>query len=261
MIQAVIIDDEKHCIQALGDLLVESHIGDVEVLATYTALEEAFTGIKKLRPQLLFLDISVQGKHSFDLLKQLQANRINGFNVIFTTAYNQYAVEAFKCSAIHYLLKPIDGDDLAEAIARVKEDMKEVLLLEKLELFGQQIGYIKKDLSKVNHETKILSIHTTDEKHFKPINSIVRFQSFNKKIRIFLMHNEMYEQSNTSLNYYESLLSEYRFYRTSENSLINVEQIDKYSNKDGMVKMKDGTEIAVSEARKKGFKNYVDGLM
>ena len=114
MITAVIIDDEQHCIDCLTNL-IESGFANVQIAATAASVEAGLNAIRFHQPALVFLDVQIADKTGFDLL--LQLSNIN-FEVIFTTAYDKYAVQAFKFSALDYLLKPIDPSDLKQAIEK-----------------------------------------------------------------------------------------------------------------------------------------------
>src|SRR5882672_11452895 len=117
MIRTIIIDDEIHCIKRLEYMLADK-TGRIELCGSFQSVDEGFDAIKHLKPQLVFLDVEIGDKTGFDLLKLFPA--IN-FEVIFTTGYDKYAVEAFKFSAIDYLLKPVDEDDLNNAINKLQE--------------------------------------------------------------------------------------------------------------------------------------------
>jgi two-component system, LytTR family, response regulator len=116
MIRAIIIDDEQHCCDRLNSLLLEDYSQLIRVEGTFLTTGEGLKTIQLLQPELLFLDVQLDDGTGFDLLRQL--HEIN-FEVIFTTAYEKYAVQAFKFSAIDYLLKPIDPADLKPAIGRL----------------------------------------------------------------------------------------------------------------------------------------------
>src|SRR5882724_6972209 len=115
MIRAVIIDDEKKCISLLRHLL-ENHCPDVVVIATGGNAAEGIAAIENHHPDLVFLDIEMPDKTGFELLTSLP--EIN-FDIIFTTAYNHYAIKAIRFSALDYLLKPVDLDELKSALARL----------------------------------------------------------------------------------------------------------------------------------------------
>src|SRR6478736_5520568 len=109
MITAIIIDDEQHCIEALYTDLEKYH-GNVEVLTTCNAAKEGILAIKKLKPQLIFLDVEMPWMNGFEMLELFDHIY---FSIIFTTAYDKFAAKAFRISAVDYLLKPIDANDLA----------------------------------------------------------------------------------------------------------------------------------------------------
>ena len=118
MIKAIIIDDEGHCINRLENLLATFCSDMVELCGSFKTVEEGSDAIKTIKPQLVFLDVEINDKTGFDLLQQLP--EIN-FEVIFTTAYDKYAVQAFKFSALDYLLKPVDAEDLQHAIKKLNQ--------------------------------------------------------------------------------------------------------------------------------------------
>lgn len=120
MISAIIIDDEQHCIDRLSSLLKENHQDTIILTGTFSTIEEGLAAISKLQPQLVFLDVQIHDRTGFDLLKQL--SKIH-FDIIFTTAYEKYAVQAIKFSALDYLLKPVSAEDLGIAIAKIAEKM------------------------------------------------------------------------------------------------------------------------------------------
>jgi len=117
MIKSIIIDDEKHCIDALiSDL--SKYCSNVEVCATSTSAKEGIFAIKKLKPRLIFLDVEMPLINGFEMLEML--DNID-FCIIFTTAYDKFAAKAFRISAVDYLLKPIDENDLKNAVQKAEE--------------------------------------------------------------------------------------------------------------------------------------------
>ena len=117
MIKAIIVDDEQHCIERLLELLSQYCKYSVAIAGCFSSVEDALEGIKQCEPELVFLDVEINDHTGFELLQRI--GKIN-FDVIFTTAHNQYAVQAFKFSAIDYLLKPVDPDDLLQAVEKCK---------------------------------------------------------------------------------------------------------------------------------------------
>src|SRR5690348_11554565 len=126
MLKAIIIDDEQHCIERLKTLLQDFCAGSVNVTGTFPSVDEGAAAVANLKPELVFLDVELNGRTGFDLLRKL--DRVD-FEIIFTTAYDKYAVQAFRFSAVDYLLKPIDGGDLQQAVEKAgkKKPAEEML--------------------------------------------------------------------------------------------------------------------------------------
>lgn len=256
MIRTIIVDDEKHCIISLTHLLQKNHAGDIQVLAGFADMEDAFAGIKKLQPDLLFLDIEMNGKIVFELLKQLGNF---DFNVVFTTAHEKYAIQAFKFSAINYLLKPIDPDDLEETINRVKKDLLKHEFPIKYDIFLQEL---KAGVVKIRSDnTNRLSIPTKKGIAVEDIENIIRCESLNKNIIIYLKDKKTYSISTVTLNKYEDILAVHKFYRVHDSHLINVKHIKEYLKDDESVIMTDGSKVYISDRKRKAFKNYLSGLI
>jgi len=120
MLKAIIVEDEQHAINRLRDLLEKHGRPLVQLLGSYQTVEEGASAITALRPDVVFLDVQIGDRTGFDLLRQLKDIH---FEIIFTTAYEQYAVQAFRFSAMDYLLKPIDVDDLIRTIGKLNGKM------------------------------------------------------------------------------------------------------------------------------------------
>src|SRR4051812_5521235 len=146
MISAIIIDDEQHCIDRLLNLVETYCSNSIELLGAFRSVEEGLKAIRQLKPQLVFLDVEINDKTGFDLLQQL--NEIN-FEVIFTTAYDKYAVQAFKFSAIDYLLKPVDADDLKLAIAKLTEKFSQKDITQKFDALFHNLKNIQSASKKI----------------------------------------------------------------------------------------------------------------
>lgn len=235
MIKALIIDDESSCIDRLNTLLHE-YCPSVEVTGAFNSVNDGLQAIAQLRPELVFLDVMIGDETGFDLLKKLPA--IN-FNLIFTTAYEHFAVQAFKFSALDYLLKPIDPDDLKQAIEKVEKNELSV----KLDALFHNL----------NHHSKRIAIPTTTGLTFVQAADIIRCQSEANYTIIFLKDKQKITVAKT-LREFENLLSEHNFYRVHNSHLINLAFVKSYNRgKGGYVSMMDETVIEVASRRKEGF--------
>src|SRR5579872_4876591 len=136
MIRTVLIDDETDSIRVLQKLL-ERYCPQVEVVGTAEGVESGLAVVQATRPDLLFLDIEMTQGNAFDLLNQL---RPLSFQVIFVTAFDNYAIRAFKYNAVDYLLKPVDIDDLVAAVDRVTERSQQKNVIEQMQLFLDNMG-------------------------------------------------------------------------------------------------------------------------
>ena len=243
MIRAIIIDDEEHCINRLSTLINEYCGANVQVVESCDSVEQGLTCIRKLHPDLVFLDVEIHDKTGFDLLKQV--NKID-FNLIFTTAFDKYAVQAFRFSAIDYLLKPIEPSDLVQAVERVKEKISKEEISAKIEVLFH-------NLKNIQGVSKRINVPTMNGLVFLHVDEIIRCQSDINYTTIFLKNKQKLLVAKT-LKEFEELLTEYNFFRVHNSHLINLAYIKSYNKgKGGFVSMIDNSEIEVSTRRKEEF--------
>lgn len=250
MIKAVIIDDEQHCIDRLTMLLAKNCSDTVELLTGVQTVEEGLAAIKTYKPQLVFLDIEIGNKTGFDLLKQLP--EIN-FEVIFTTAYDKYAVQAFKFSAIDYLLKPIDADELQAAIKRFNDRISQKDIAGKFDALFH-------NLKNIQSASKKICVPVLSGLVFIQTDDIIRCESSVNYTTLFLKDKQKLLVAKT-LKEFEEMLTGYNFYRVHNSHLINLAYIKMYNKgKGGTVTMTDGSEIEVSTRRKDDFLKQLTSL-
>ena len=243
MINAVIIDDEQHCIHQLDILLDEHFRNDIDVIGRFQSVDEGIEGIVKLQPDLVFLDVRIHDKTGFDLLRQL--DKIN-FDVIFATAYDKYAIEAFKFSAIDYLLKPINQTDLFNAIGKLKEKLS-------VEGNARKFEALFHNLKSTQAANKRVCVSVGDKLMVLPVSDIVRCESSRNYTYIYLKDNSKLFVSKT-LKEFETLLEEYDFYRVHNSDLINLAYVKSYNKgSGGTVTMADNKVVEVSVRRKDDF--------
>jgi two-component system LytT family response regulator len=243
MIRTIVIDDEQHCIDRLSRLLDEQYSSTIEIVGAFERFEDGITAIKKLEPDLVFLDVQLQNKTGFDLLQQM--NKIS-FEVIFTTAHEKYAVQAFKFSAIDYLLKPVDADDLKLAVNKLQQKISKEEVSRKFEALFH-------NLKNIQNSSKRITVPTVKGFEFLQVNDIIRCQSDINYTIIFLKDKRKITVAKT-LKEFEELLLDHDFYRIHNSHLINLSYIKNYNKgKGGSVTMNDNSEIEVSTRRKDDF--------
>lgn len=247
-IKTIIIDDEPHCADRLLRLLRQNEI--VNVVAVASAVEEGVELVNRLRPDLIFLDVQLGNRTGFDLL---QCVSFRDFEIIFTTAYENYALRAIKSSAIDYLLKPIDEDDLALALQKLQEQLSKKMTAARLDTLLHNIGQ-KQDIHK---KIVLPTIHG-----FELLNvaDIIRCESSVNYTTLFLNDKRKFVVAKT-LKEFEVILGDFQFFRVHNSHLINLEYIQKYQKGNGgTVILNDGSEIAVSTRRKEDFlKRLLEG--
>jgi two-component system, LytTR family, response regulator len=238
---AIIIDDEERAIKMLQWLLA-TYCTNVTVLATADNAMDGITKIKSLQPQIVFLDIEMPQMNGFEML-----NHFDGqfpFKVIFTTAYDQYALQAIKLSALDYLMKPIDKDELIASIAKLQEYQNTNPLQVKL------LNNVKGDLSKI-------ALSTMEGIEVIEIASIVRCQSDSNYTTIYFENNKKKLFCKT-LKALEELLDGKSFMRIHQSHLINLQFLKKYNKGDGGdVELKNGEILPVARNKKQDMLTFL----
>jgi two-component system LytT family response regulator len=239
-IKAVIVDDEKNNRITLQKL-IEKFCPQVRIIAECDSVDAAIAAIENNPTDVVFLDVEMPAKNGFDLLAHY--NYQCPFDVIFTTAYSQYAVKAFRFSALDYLLKPVDPEELIGAVHKLSIKKSEEVKNRQFELLEQKIG--NKELSK-----KQLAISTLEGIYFASLDEVIHVDADSSYTKIYLTSGEMI-MSSKPLKYFEELLEDYDFVRIHQSHIINLKHIRRYVRGDGgQVIMMNGTEIEVSRRKK-----------
>ncbi len=243
MKRALIIDDEQHCIDRVEELL-EPFRERIACVGTAKSLENAITLTKELSPDLVFLDVQIKDKTGFDFLQALLPI---DFDVIFTTAYEKYAIQAFKFSAVDFLLKPIATDDFKIALQKFETKSAAKHLEQKIDVLLYNL--------RNQNAVKKITIPTMEGFEFLEITDILRCQSDVNYTEIHLKNGRKLTVSKT-LKSFEELLEPEQFFRIHNSHLINLREVKKYTKgKGGFVTMNDNTHIDVSTRRKEEFLN------
>jgi two-component system LytT family response regulator len=242
MIRTVLVDDERDSIRVL-QILLEKYCPQVEVVGTAEGVETALAVIQATRPDLLLLDIEMTQGNAFDLLNQL---RPLTFQVIFVTAFDNYAIRAFKYSAVDYLLKPVDIDELVSAIGRVIERSQQRSIIDQMQLFLDNMGTYGLAQQK-------MAVPTVDGLIFINLREVVRLEAKSAYTQINLENGEAVMATRT-IKDYEDILPETLFCRIHNSHIINLQKIEKYhKGRGGYVVLEDGSEIEVASRRRQEF--------
>jgi two-component system LytT family response regulator len=231
MINAIIIDDIPEARTVLkADL--ENYCVNINVVGEAEGVVTGAKIIKELKPDLVFLDIQMQDGTGFDLLEILPST---DFKLIFTTASDEFAVKAFKFSAVDYLLKPIDPDELMDAVSKVEQQDKP----------AERIGLLKENFDK----PKRIALNTLDKIHIVEVAEILRCESnINYTMFYFLDGTKLLVTK--TLKEFDKLLTDHYFIRLHQSHLVNARFIKEFTKSDGYVFMKDGTKVPVSTRKK-----------
>ncbi|HNP20811.1 MAG TPA: LytTR family DNA-binding domain-containing protein [Panacibacter sp.] len=244
MINAIIIDDEQNNIDNLAFLL-RKKCGNVHIVATALDVVNGQKLIEQFRPNLVFLDIQMPGGTGFDMLKSLP---LRAFEVIFVTAYDQYAIQAIKVSAVDYLLKPINSEDLKQAVKKATEKIngrKQNHPLENL------VNFLQNQHNKEEHR---IALPTLKETRFVVIRNILRCESNNNYTTFFLADHEKILVAKPIYEY-EETLNGYGFVRCHQSHLVNVRFVRSWVKTDGgYLLLEGGSQIPVSKNKKEDVK-------
>jgi two-component system LytT family response regulator len=239
---AILIDDEQHCLDLLT-LQLETYCSDIKVIAACSSAEKGLATIQQKLPDIVFLDIQMPFLNGLEMLQQLP--QIN-FEVVFTSAQREYAIEALKMNALDYLLKPIAKDELITAVEKFRQRMVKNAGLQEtcLQMLLQHL-----DLP----VQKKIAVPIQDSILFLEINTITYIQSQSNYSHIYLKNGRSILTAKTLLHF-EELLAKHRFSRIHASYLVNLEEIREYKKTDGgWVVMSDGQEIKISRSRRDGL--------
>jgi two-component system LytT family response regulator len=247
MIKVIIIDDEINCINVLKYELNRLN-EDLEIVAEYSDPNIALQNISDVDHDILFLDIEMPRMNAFQFLDALPGLRSN---IIFTTAYDHYAMKAFRYYALDYLLKPISNEDLKDALTRSMQFNR-----------GVEKDIINEIHTKIKAPNSVFSkIAVPVEYGFQmvTIEEILYCKADSNYASLRLINGSKIVISKT-LKYLEQLLKSHGFYRIHQSSLININYIENYSRLDGgVITMNGGDRLAVSRANKKGLETFLAG--
>lgn len=235
-LRAVLVDDESLMLNVLQKQL-ERHCPEVEILAQFSSPQEAAEGIPELKFDLLFLDIHMPGMNGFQLLEKIG---MHAFRVVFITAYDTYAIQAFRVNALDYLLKPIDSVELKDAIAKLKQETQRVIGA----MADETNAAVKPD------GLRRFPIASADGVLIVDIEDILYLEAASN-YTLFQFRNGKSFTASKNLAYFEQQLPGNSFFRSHNSFLIHLRYVDRYiRGEGGFVEMPDGRQLEVSRRRK-----------
>jgi len=242
MIKAILIDDEVHCLDTLSILLKE-FCADVQIVEQCHSGSEGLLSIKKTEPDLVFLDIEMPGMNGFEMLEQLADF---SFAIIFTTSYDQYAIRAIRFSALDYLLKPIDPNELISAVRKVMEQRH-------LPLAGQ-FQMLLKQIRNKDHQFNKIAVPTAEGFELIPADQVVRCEADDNYTHLFLKNKTKITACRT-LKEVEEQLHDFTFFvRVHHSHVVNLNEVTKYiRGEGGYLVMSDNSSVNVSRSRKEAL--------
>jgi two-component system LytT family response regulator len=244
MLKAIIIDDELKGRIALRQKIADYCPG-VEVAGEAATAEEGIEAIRRLQPHIVFLDIEMPDMNGFDMLKALDQQN---FHLIFTTAYDQYALKAFRFAAFDYLLKPVDIEELRQAVARVMQQTQVQT--------PQKIEALEENLRAGTMLTKI-AVPSSNGLFFYNLSDIVCLEAQSNYTVIHFLSDPKLVASRT-LKEFEELLPTDSFFRAHHSYIINLNYIKRYIRGDGgQIEMQNGKYIDLARRKKELFLSLI----
>ncbi|TNE81485.1 MAG: response regulator transcription factor [Bacteroidetes bacterium] len=243
-IHAILIDDEDRAINSLS-VLLEQYCPDISVVATCNSVPEGILAINRLRPQLVFLDIEMPEYNGFELLNFF---RDVDFEIIFVTAYNDYALRAFEVSAIDYLLKPVDIDKLKHAVDKAKQRLSSSDMQQRLDVLNEAVQ--TKRFAKI-------ALPMADGLQFIETAKIIYLEADGAYTHVWLPNDNRILVSK-KLKFFEEVLQDNpRFFRSHRSFIVNIDYITKYSKTENLISLDNGKTILISRERKGDFEQQL----
>lgn len=243
MYTAVIVEDELFSRELLKKLIDTYCSADIKVVGLASSVEEGIDAIEKYRPDIVFLDVELHTGTGFDILQHFPEPF---FEVIFTTAYNHYAIKAIKFSAVDYLLKPIDANELQEAVKKLIEKRKS----------GIDTTALKSlitNLQKPADRAQTITLSTSDGLEFVPLNEIIHIEA-NGPYSTFFLDDDRKIMVSKNLKEYEMLLKDHQFLRIHNSHIVNIKAVRRMIKTDGgYAIMSNGAQLIISPKKKDEF--------
>ena len=247
-ISAAVVDDEQNSRDIISKIINDNF--DNIVINTAKNVESGICLINDYNPDIVFLDIDMPDGTGFDLLKKINSHN---FKLIFITAFQEHAIKAIKFSAIDYILKPVNADELIEAVNKAVEEIDN-------EANQQKITAFLSNIENLSHKPKKLVLNTSDNIYVINIEDIIRCKSENHYTTFYLNNGKKITMSKT-LKEYDNLLSENGFVRVHRSHLVNINYIERFDKKNtGNIFMKDNSTVPVSVRKREQLVQMLNKL-
>ena len=245
--KVLIIDDENRT-RDFVKKMIDSFNLDLDVFTDGENVETGIEAINRIQPDILLLDIQMPDGTGFDVLNSIETKN---FEVIFITAYQEYAIKAIKFSALDYILKPIDSEELHSSI---------ITAIDSLEFKREETKFIALENNIQSNNRRKLVLKTQECVYVVDLNEIIRCEA-DKNYTFFYLNSGKKILVSRTLKDYETMLNGYGFFRIQQSHLINLEYLDRYDKQQGgAVIMKDGTSVPLSPAKKEQFFKLLEKL-
>ena len=250
MISAILIDDDINLRNGMKGLL-QLYAPQIAIIGEADSVVSGVEAIESLRPQVVFLDIQLNDGTGFDILEKVTSfNGAQKSHIVFITAHEQYAIKAFRFSALDFLLKPVDPDELQKVIQKIKSE------IEKNDS-SSHIDLLLENIRKKVDNFKRIALSTSDGIHLFDVSDIIRCESEDNYTKFFIKNSKPILISKT-LKEYEELLSEHGFERIHQSHLINLNYLKSYIKKEGgYVIMADDSQLPISQRKKERLQDIL----
>lgn len=247
MIKAIIIDDEERARRTL-EALLKDYCPQVEIIDACANVPEGVLSINKNKPNLVFLDIEMPEYNGFELLNFF---RDVDFEIIFVTAYNDYALKAFEVSAVDYVLKPVDIDKLKNAVTKAEQKLSSFDMQSRLDVLKENFG---------SNQFNKIALPVADGLLFVDVNEIMMLEADGAYTHVWLKNGSSLLVSK-KLKFFEDVLENRKnFYRSHRSYLVNINFLKKYNKGEGSLLLENGKTIQIARERKQEFEQQLKDL-
>lgn len=252
MLKAIIIDDEKNSQESLKGKL-DLFCPEVEIVGIGSSVAEGKSLLAANLADLIFLDIDLSGESGFDLLEHLSAEGVRQPAVVFITAHDEFAIQAIKFSALDYLLKPVDPEELVRAVRKVEDNKG-------LPKRSASFNVLVENIRQASDSPKKIVIPTSEGMHVIRLSDIIRLES-SSNYTTFFINGEKNLLASKTLKEFDSMLEGYSFFRIHKSHLVNVNYLKKYVQTDGgYLILEDGSRIPVANRKKEPLMSLLKNL-